>query len=59
MRPSSTPPLRWRADWDCKWAEGVETEAQRQFLAAQGCHNAQGYLYSRPLPADEVSRLLA
>ncbi len=40
-------------------AEGVETEAQRQFLAAQGCHNAQGYLYSRPLPADEVSRLLA
>ncbi len=31
-------------------AEGVETEAQRVFLAAQGCHAYQGYLFSRPLP---------
>jgi diguanylate cyclase (GGDEF)-like protein/PAS domain S-box-containing protein len=31
-------------------AEGVETEAQRAFLAAQGCHAYQGYLFSRPLP---------
>ena len=31
-------------------AEGVETEAQRDFLAGQGCHAYQGYLFSRPLP---------
>jgi EAL domain-containing protein (putative c-di-GMP-specific phosphodiesterase class I) len=31
-------------------AEGVETEAQRDFLAGLGCHNYQGYLFSRPLP---------
>ncbi|MDO8252073.1 MAG: EAL domain-containing protein, partial [Rhodoferax sp.] len=29
-------------------AEGVETEAQRDFLASQGCHAYQGYLFSRP-----------
>lgn len=34
-------------------AEGVETTAQRDFLADQGCHAYQGYLYSRPLPLDE------
>ncbi|MDO8250055.1 MAG: EAL domain-containing protein, partial [Rhodoferax sp.] len=33
-------------------AEGVETEAQRDFLASQGCHAYQGYLFSRPLPQD-------
>jgi len=33
-------------------AEGVETEAQRDFLADQGCHAYQGYLFSRPLPLD-------
>lgn len=33
-------------------AEGVETEAQRQFLAASGCHACQGYLFGRPLPLD-------
>ncbi len=32
-------------------AEGVETEAQRDFLARQGCKTYQGYLFSRPLPA--------
>ena len=31
-------------------AEGVETEGQRDFLADNGCHAFQGYLYSRPLP---------
>ena len=31
-------------------AEGVETEAQRDFLSSHGCHAYQGYLYSRPLP---------
>jgi EAL domain-containing protein (putative c-di-GMP-specific phosphodiesterase class I) len=34
-------------------AEGVETDAQREFLARQGCHAYQGYLFSRPLPLDE------
>jgi|GEM_PF-1410480 len=34
-------------------AEGVEIEAQRDFLARLGCHACQGYLFSRPLPLDE------
>ena len=34
-------------------AEGVETEAQRDFLSSLGCHNYQGYLFSRPLPIQE------
>ena len=38
-------------------AEGVETEAQRDFLASQGCPAFQGYLFSRPLPADDFDRL--
>lgn len=32
-------------------AEGVETQGQLEFLRAHGCVEAQGYLYSRPLPA--------
>ena len=40
-------------------AEGVETEAQREFLAALGCHDYQGYLFSRPLPAEEFEALVA
>ncbi len=34
-------------------AEGVETDAQLEFLRNHGCDMVQGYLYSRPLPADE------
>ena len=30
-------------------AEGVETEAQREFLSGHGCHAYQGYFFSRPL----------
>ena len=33
-------------------AEGVETEAQRDFLAAAGCYAYQGYFFSRPLPVE-------
>ena len=38
-------------------AEGVETEAQRDFLAGLGCHSYQGYLFSRPLPIDDFEAL--
>ncbi len=34
-------------------AEGVETQEQRDYLASQGCHAYQGYLFSRPLPLKE------
>jgi diguanylate cyclase (GGDEF)-like protein/PAS domain S-box-containing protein len=40
-------------------AEGVETEAQRAFLGAQGCVEQQGYLCSKPLPAEQFSKMLA
>ncbi|HUY03561.1 MAG TPA: EAL domain-containing protein [Rhodocyclaceae bacterium] len=39
-------------------AEGVETEAQRDFLAGHGCHAYQGFLYSRPLPLAGFEQLL-
>ena len=35
-------------------AEGVETEEQRSFLVEQGCRYGQGFLFSRPLPTDEI-----
>jgi diguanylate cyclase (GGDEF)-like protein/PAS domain S-box-containing protein len=34
-------------------AEGVETEAQQALLGQLGCHKYQGYLFNRPVPADE------
>jgi len=40
-------------------AEGVETDGQKRFLAVAGCHQMQGYLFSRPLPEDEMALFLA
>ncbi len=39
-------------------AEGVETPGQLQILAHHGCEVAQGFYFSRPLPADRCSELL-
>ena len=41
-------------------AEGVETEAQQDFLRARGCQQMQGYLFSRPVcPEEFLARLLS
>jgi len=40
-------------------AEGVETQAQLDFLSEQGCDEIQGYLISRPVPAEQFAALLA
>ena len=40
-------------------AEGVETRAQLEALRALRCRRGQGFLFSKPLPADQAERLLA
>jgi diguanylate cyclase (GGDEF)-like protein/PAS domain S-box-containing protein len=40
-------------------AEGVETEAQHDFLRAEGCHLLQGFRFSRAVPPAEIPDLLA
>ncbi len=40
-------------------AEGVETEVQRVFLLEEGCQQAQGYYFGRPMPAEAMEELLA
>jgi EAL domain-containing protein (putative c-di-GMP-specific phosphodiesterase class I) len=37
----------------------VETDEQRQFLARQGCHRYQGYLFCRPLPIEELEAFIS
>ena len=39
-------------------AEGVETDAQRDFIYSSGCELMQGYLFSKPLSAQEMETLL-
>jgi len=39
-------------------AEGVETDAQRQYLLKHGCDQFQGFLFGRPQPADQMRELL-
>ncbi len=40
-------------------AEGVETAEDMQLLSALGCEYGQGYLFSKPLPAESVEQMLA
>jgi diguanylate cyclase (GGDEF)-like protein/PAS domain S-box-containing protein len=40
-------------------AEGVETQDQAEFLIHKGCHEAQGYFYSRPLLPQHLQNILA
>jgi len=40
-------------------AEGVETAGQLEQLRREGCGEAQGYLFSRPVPASEIGRVIA
>lgn len=39
-------------------AEGVETQAQKDFLASYGCHSMQGFLFAHPVPVDKFKDLL-
>jgi len=39
-------------------AEGVETEAQFEFLKLNNCHQVQGFLFSKPLPPEDLYEIL-
>ena len=39
-------------------AEGVETLAQEQAVMAMGCDEVQGFVFSKPLPAQELQQML-
>jgi len=38
--------------------EGIETEQQRVLLRLAGCNEMQGYLFAKPAPREEITRLL-
>jgi len=40
-------------------AEGIETSEQLDYLKFLGCQFGQGYLFSKPLPSDEMTDLLS
>lgn len=40
-------------------AEGIENEEQQRFLQAVGCHELQGYLFSKPVVAEKIDELLS
>ncbi|MFT4240650.1 MAG: EAL domain-containing protein [Acidovorax sp.] len=40
-------------------AEGVETDGQLTSIRAEGCTEVQGYIFSKPVPADQIPALLA
>ncbi|HET6718005.1 MAG TPA: EAL domain-containing protein, partial [Rhodocyclaceae bacterium] len=40
-------------------AEGIETEEQLALMTSLNCHYAQGYLFGKPAPADEIEDLLS
>ncbi|MEG4231981.1 EAL domain-containing protein [Microcoleus sp. Pol11C3] len=39
-------------------AEGIETKEQRDYLQARGCHEGQGFYFSRPANADTITKVL-
>lgn len=39
-------------------AEGVESFSQKDFLIHQGCHRAQGYYFSKPLPVEDIENMI-
>ncbi len=40
-------------------AEGIEQGKQLSYLKQQDCHEGQGYLFSKPIPAEQVQLLLS
>ena len=40
-------------------AEGVETDDECQMIKDLGCRKIQGYLFGRPMPADEARRIIS